>query len=172
MLRLEGTRVLGRGIAAEGLRERLAGFGALDELHAMDSERALARDRATCGAAAEPRERWSGALSVPPSVGARVAAAIAGRAEAEHALRLGRRTDLARRRRRAGRTARGGRLRATPSPASGGHATLIRAPDALRAAVAVFEPQPGAARRALAARVKESFDPRRMLNPGRMYAGV
>jgi glycolate oxidase FAD binding subunit len=53
----------------------------------------------------------------------------------------------------------------------GGHATLIRAPAALRAAVDVFEPQP-AALAAVTKRVKESFDPKGVLNPGRMWAGV
>ncbi|HJU16290.1 MAG TPA: glycolate oxidase subunit GlcE [Stellaceae bacterium] len=48
-----------------------------------------------------------------------------------------------------------------------GHATLIRGAPGLRAAVPVFEPQP-APLAALAARVKESFDPRRILNRGRM----
>jgi glycolate oxidase FAD binding subunit len=53
----------------------------------------------------------------------------------------------------------------------GGHATLIRAPAAVRAAVDVFEPEePGL--RALSQRVKESFDPKGVLNPGRMWAGV
>jgi glycolate oxidase FAD binding subunit len=53
----------------------------------------------------------------------------------------------------------------------GGHATLIRAPAAVRAVVDVFEPQqPGLA--ALGRRVKASFDPARVLGPGRMYAGV
>lgn len=51
--------------------------------------------------------------------------------------------------------------------ATGGHATLIRAPEAVRAAVPVFHPQP-AALAALAARVKESFDPKHLFNPGRM----
>jgi glycolate oxidase FAD binding subunit len=52
-----------------------------------------------------------------------------------------------------------------------GHATLVRAPAATRAAVPVFEPQdPGLA--ALTRRVKESFDPKGVLGPGRMYAGV
>lgn len=49
----------------------------------------------------------------------------------------------------------------------GGHATLIRAPEVIRAAVPVFQPQP-AALAALAARVKESFDPKGLFNPGRM----
>ena len=53
----------------------------------------------------------------------------------------------------------------------GGHATLIRAPASLRASVDVFQPQePGLA--ALSKRVRESFDPKGVLNPGRMWAGV
>jgi glycolate oxidase FAD binding subunit len=55
--------------------------------------------------------------------------------------------------------------------ACGGHATLVRAPAALRAAVDVFEPQQTALA-ALTRRVKEGFDPKRVLNPGRMWAGV
>src|SRR5215831_16886622 len=55
--------------------------------------------------------------------------------------------------------------------AVGGHATLIRAPAAVRAAVEVFAPEDPATR-ALGKRVKESFDPKGVLNPGRMWAGV
>jgi glycolate oxidase FAD binding subunit len=55
--------------------------------------------------------------------------------------------------------------------AVGGHATLIRAPAPLRAALDVFEPQ-DAGLAALTKRVKESFDPRGVLNPGRMWAQV
>ncbi len=50
-----------------------------------------------------------------------------------------------------------------------GHATLIRASDALRAAVPVFQPQAREVA-ALSARVKESFDPKRLFNRGRMYS--
>jgi glycolate oxidase FAD binding subunit len=55
--------------------------------------------------------------------------------------------------------------------AAGGHATLIRAPAAVRAAVDVFTPQDGGLA-ALTRRVKESFDPKGVLNPGRMWAGT
>jgi glycolate oxidase FAD binding subunit len=55
--------------------------------------------------------------------------------------------------------------------ATGGHATLIRAPASVRAAIDVFAPQDGAVA-ALTKRVKESFDPKGVLNPGRMWAGV
>ncbi|MBT5524696.1 MAG: FAD-binding protein [Rhodospirillaceae bacterium] len=52
-----------------------------------------------------------------------------------------------------------------------GHATLMRGPDDLRERIDVF--QPGApALAALSARIKDSFDPRGLLNPGRMYVAV
>jgi glycolate oxidase FAD binding subunit len=51
-----------------------------------------------------------------------------------------------------------------------GHATLIKGSPELRRSVPVFEPQsPPLA--ALAGRIKQSFDPRRILNPGRMVEG-
>ncbi len=53
----------------------------------------------------------------------------------------------------------------------GGHATLIRAPVAVRATAQVFAPEP-AGLAAVGKRVKESFDPKGLLNPGRMWAGV
>ena|SRR5690242_3937148 len=53
----------------------------------------------------------------------------------------------------------------------GGHATLVRAPAAVRAKVDVFTPQPpGLA--ALTQRVRKGFDPQGVLSPGRMWAGV
>ena len=55
----------------------------------------------------------------------------------------------------------------TALKATGGHATLLRASAETRAAVDVFHPQP-AALAALTARVKNSFDPERILNRGRM----
>jgi glycolate oxidase FAD binding subunit len=54
---------------------------------------------------------------------------------------------------------------------SGGHATLIRAPAAVRAKVDVFTPEP-APLAALTQRVRKGFDPQGVLNPGRMWAGV
>lgn len=53
----------------------------------------------------------------------------------------------------------------------GGHATLIRAPAAVRAKVDVF-PKQDSGVAALTKRVKDSFDPKGILNPGRMWAGV
>jgi glycolate oxidase FAD binding subunit len=54
---------------------------------------------------------------------------------------------------------------------AGGHATLVVASEAIRASVPVFEPlSAGLAR--LTARVKSGFDPRGVLNPGRMQEGA
>ena len=70
----------------------------------------------------------------------------------------------------AGPDAGAGLVRAAIKQA-GGHATLIRAADEVRGAIPVFEPaQP--ALDALARRVKASFDPHGILNPGRMQEGL
>ncbi len=52
-----------------------------------------------------------------------------------------------------------------------GHATLVRAPDAIRSAVPVFQPEPAPVA-ALSGRIKASFDPQGLINPGRMHAGI
>ena len=54
---------------------------------------------------------------------------------------------------------------------AGGHATLVVAPEAVRASVPVFEPL-SAGLAQLTARVKSGFDPRGVLNPGRMQEGA
>ena len=51
--------------------------------------------------------------------------------------------------------------------AAGGHATLIRASEEVRGKVDVFQPQPGGLA-ALSERVRASFDPRNILNRGRL----
>jgi glycolate oxidase FAD binding subunit len=104
-------------------------------------------------------------LSVPPMEGARIIAAIAAQSDAQWFydwgggliwLSLPKSDD-------------GGAqlIRAAVNP---GHATLIRAPQDIRAAVAVFTPQPTALEE-LSRRVKAGFDPTGILNPGRMYQG-
>ncbi|GGD99423.1 2-hydroxy-acid oxidase [Aureimonas endophytica] len=58
-------------------------------------------------------------------------------------------------------------IRAIVAQHGGGHATLVRAPTSVRAAVPVFQPQ-APALAALSARLKAQFDPKGILNPGRM----
>ena len=55
--------------------------------------------------------------------------------------------------------------------ACGGHATLMRASEDLRARVPVFQP-PAPSVAALSARIKHGFDPGHILNRGRMVDGV
>ena len=55
--------------------------------------------------------------------------------------------------------------------AAGGTWMLLRGPDALRATVDVVPPEPAPLAR-IARRVKEAMDPRGILNPGRIYAGL
>jgi glycolate oxidase FAD binding subunit len=53
----------------------------------------------------------------------------------------------------------------------GGHATLVRAEPEVRAAVDVFQPlEPGVER--LSRKLKATFDPAGILNPGRMYPNI
>jgi glycolate oxidase FAD binding subunit len=61
-------------------------------------------------------------------------------------------------------------IRAALAP-FGGHATLVRAPENLRASVDVFEPLSAPLMR-IAAGLKASFDPDGVFNFGRMYKGV
>jgi glycolate oxidase FAD binding subunit len=55
--------------------------------------------------------------------------------------------------------------------AAAGTWMLMRAPDSLRASVEVVPPEPGPLGR-IARRVKAALDPRSILNPGRLYAGI
>jgi glycolate oxidase FAD binding subunit len=60
-------------------------------------------------------------------------------------------------------------IRTAVAAVGGGHATLMRGSPALRSAIPPFEPQPEALA-ALSGRLKAQFDPRGILNPGRMHA--
>jgi glycolate oxidase FAD binding subunit len=148
----------------------LTPFGALAGLDAEPSRalwRAI-RDVAPFAAGGPSGQRLIWRISTAPMQGAALARAIAQKADAEFLH------DWA-----------GGLVWAALAPsedagasavrdavaACGGHATLIRAPAAVRAAVGTFAPQPDGLA-ALHKRVKEGFDPQGVLGPGRMWAGV
>lgn len=115
---------------------------------------------------ADGRDRCVWRLSVPPAEGARIMAALALELDARWFY------DWA-----------GGLIWIDVPPgtdASGlairagvraGHATLIRASEAVRASGPVLQPQPPALA-ALTRRVKAAFDPLGIFNPGRMQEGV
>ena len=118
----------------------------------------------------EPRERPVWRISVAPASGPAVAAAIAEQTEAELFYDWGGGLIWAAIGGHA-EDAGAGAVRHAIALHGGGHGTLVRASAGVRASVDVFEPLPGALA-ALSARVKEGFDPRKVLNPGRMYAGI
>ena len=60
---------------------------------------------------------------------------------------------------------------ATAAQSAGGTHTLFRAPETLRAAVNVVPPEPPALAR-ITRNVKAAFDPKGILNPGRIHAGL
>lgn len=163
LLRLEGPPPSVEARAA-ALRRELAGFGAGDEARAEESARLWRAVRdAVPMAAAAGRVVWR--VSVPPSAGPALAATVARALDSAYFFDWGGGLVwLA----VPGAGDGGAALIRGAVAASGGHAMLVRAPDALRAAVAVFQPQTPALA-ALSARVKESFDPKRVLNRGRMY---
>jgi len=167
-VRVEGTDISVTARCA-ALRDLLVAFGPLEELHSMNSAW-LWREIRDAACFVLPLDRILWRLSVAPLAGPAVAAAVAQAVpDAEWYydwagglvwLSLPPAAD-----------ARADIVRAAVAAQGGGHATLIRADAAVRAAVPVFQPQPPALA-ALAARVKDSFDPMNILNPGRMVAGV
>src|SRR5262245_14485440 len=169
ILRLEGfaPSVAHRTRMLAGLLRGFAEVATLGEQPSARLWRAV-RDVAPFAASGEGGERALWRLAVTPSRCAWVGSAIARRAEAESLydcaggfvwIAIDASDDA------------GAAVVRPAVAAAGGHATLIRAPAALRAALDVFEPQPAAVA-ALTRRIKESFDPKRVLNPGRMWAGV
>jgi glycolate oxidase FAD binding subunit len=109
-------------------------------------------------------------ISVTPTEGAAVAAKIRQKLDAVHYFDwAGGLIWLAVAEAVNGAEADGGEGVIRASYASG-HATLVRASEAIRGRVSAFEPQ-GTALAALSARVKASFDPRHLFNPGIMVRG-
>lgn len=149
----------------KGLRELLAACGApMEELGTLES-RAFWREVRDVAPLAADRDAVVWKISCPPTEGPGIVRRI-------KAQRSGARTfydwsgGLVWLALPASPDADHALVRGALGPA-GGHATLIRAPAAVRASVLVFHPQPPPLA-TLALRVKESFDPKRLFNPGRM----
>src|SRR5271169_1472871 len=152
------------------LEKLLSPFGSLAALRDLAS-RALwrsVRDVLPSAAAGPAGKRDLWRISTAPSAGAAVGRALAGKADAEILYDWA--GGLVWAALPAADDANAPLVRATVA-AAGGHATLIRAPAAVRAAVDVFSPEP-APLAALTERIRKSFDPQGVLNPGRMWAGV
>ena len=118
---------------------------------------------------AEPAEAAVWRISTAPTRGPAVTAAVARAREARWFYDWGGgliwlATDAA-------DDAGAAAIRDAVRAAGGGHATLVRAPETLRAAVPVFEPLPEPLMR-ITAGIKAAHDPAGIFNPGRMYAGL
>jgi glycolate oxidase FAD binding subunit len=167
--RLEGVApsIVHRKAVLEKLAAPYGAIGALGEAASRALWRAI-RDVAPLAAngPAGARDLWR--ISTAPARGPEIGRALAQRAQAEILYDWA--GGLLWAALPPSDDARAGLVRSTVT-AVGGHATLIRAPAAVRAAVGVFEPEPPALA-ALTKRVRESFDPRGVLNAGRMWAGV
>jgi glycolate oxidase FAD binding subunit len=152
------------------LEQLMAPFGSLGTLQGRDSRalwRAI-RDVAPFAANGPIGDRIIWRISTAPSRGAEVGRALVEKLQADVFydwagglvwVALPPADDAA-----------AGAVRAIVA-AVGGHATLVRAPAAIRAAVDVFTPET-AGLSALTKRLHDSFDPRGVLNAGRMWAGV
>jgi glycolate oxidase FAD binding subunit len=166
VLRLEGfaPSVEHRKAALAKLMKDFGAVSLIDEKESRALWRSIRNVQPFAAEAARSRPLWR--ISVAPGQGHEIAAAITPAAQMFYdwaggliwvAMPFAAEPDAAAIR---GATA-----------ALGGHATLVRAPTAVRAAMDVFTPEEPALQ-ALTKRVKESFDPKAVLNPGRMWAGV
>jgi glycolate oxidase FAD binding subunit len=161
VLRLEGLKSsvearLGKLVSA------LSRFGAVSRIAGPES-RQLWQEIRDCRAYADGTSRALWRISVAPTAGHQVVAAL--RLEAGVDACYDWQGGLVWMRMEADPEA--GMLRRLVKAAGGGHATLVRASDAVRAAVPVFEPQ-SAAIEALQQRIRLALDPAGLFNPGMM----
>lgn len=156
---------------AKALRRELAGFGEAVEVGAEESHKIWAAIR-DIQPLMEPLERPIWRVSVAPTEGPGVVEALRRQWPRQvecfydwggGLIWLGLdRTNI---------VEAANRVRSAVAHAGGGHATLVRAGVDARAQVPVFHPQPEAVA-ALSRRLKDNFDPARVLNPGRMVEGL
>ncbi|EHK54406.1 glycolate oxidase subunit GlcE [Allomesorhizobium alhagi] len=165
LLRIEG---FGPSVAyrAAAVKDLLKAAGPIDEISG-EASKALWRDIRDCTPFADGAERPVWRVSMPPSEAHKMTLALRMQTPAEAfydwqgglvwlRMQADPEADL---------------LRALVKKFGGGHATLVRASPSRRASLPVFEPQPPTLA-ALSARLKSEFDPRGILNPGRMVAGA
>ncbi len=146
------------------LRKLLSKYGATEELHSKNSK-IFWREVRDLHYFAHDMKRHIWRISVPPSTGSKVALQILEEADGEVLYDwAGGLVWLAL---EPSDTAHAEIVRHFVSEVDG-YATLFRAPDNIRHTISVFQPLKGAFAN-ISKRIKEGFDPNRVLNPGRMY---
>ena len=164
-LRIEGT---GASVEyrCEMLLKDLGEFGETEELHTTNSRSLWAelRDVLAFAGSGDTRAVWK--VSVPPADGPRLAATLADATDGNFYLDWG--GGLIWLAVDEGEDAHAQIVREMIEP-SVGHSTLIRASEAVRAKVSVF-PKPSWI--GLSERIKKGFDPKSILNPGRLVEGI
>ncbi|MGH8820567.1 MAG: FAD-linked oxidase C-terminal domain-containing protein, partial [Rhodoferax sp.] len=166
VLRLEGhaPSVAHRKVTLAALMKPFGSVEIIDETASRTLWRSIRHVKPFAGEATRARALWR--ISTPPARGHELAAAITPAAQMFYdwagglswvAMPIADEPDAA-------------AVRGAVAKISG-HATLVRAPASVRASLDVFTPEP-AELAALTKRVKASFDPKGVLNPGRMWAGV
>lgn len=162
-IRIEGTGG-SVGYRCDRLQAALAEYGEIEVLHSTNSQSLWREIRDVLPFAGEDDVRALWKISVPPSEGPGIAEglleATGGDAYFDWGggliwLALDEGEDAE------AETVRGA--------VTGGHATLLRASAELRKSVASFPPSPWPA---LSHRIKEGFDPKSILNPGRLVEGI
>ncbi|MBW6420858.1 FAD-binding protein [Rhizobium sp. XQZ8] len=164
VLRLEGLAA-SVSVRAEKLKAVMEAFGPVSRLGMEDSQ-ALWREIRDVQPYADGTERPLWCVSVAPSAGHQIVAAL--RLEAGVDVFYDWQGGLIWMRMEADPEAE--LLRRYIRALGGGHATLVRASDTARAGTAAFEPLPDAVA-ALSARVKQKLDPAGIFSPGKM-AGI
>jgi len=156
-LRIEGTPISAE-YRCNALRNEFANFADIEELHTANTSR-LWREIRDVGELLTPTAGEIWRISVAPSKGAELLTVFGGDGFIDWAgglvwLRTAVGADAIRQK-----------------VGNDGHATLIHGSTKSRAAIDVLQPPtPGVM--ALSKRIKNSFDPKHLLNPGRMYREI
>jgi glycolate oxidase FAD binding subunit len=146
----------------EALKSMLSGFGEIEELHSHNSLTLWSEIRDAAFFAGSDRAVWR--ISAPPQNGPEIAATCQADVYYDWGggliwMAVDETSD-----------AGAGAIR-TALASCGGHATLVRGSADLRSRIEPFEPlAPIHAR--ITRDLKQQFDPKGVLNPGRMYEGI
>ncbi len=162
LLRIEGPKV-SLAYKVAGLGKVLNEFGAISVLEKEESQQTWKEIRdLTAFTKAKEKQVWR--LSVPPSQGAALAEQLASEFSGQFMLDWG--GALVWLALDPSDDAQADKIRGAVEKV-GGHGTLYRASSEVRRSVPVFHPKSGGVVN-LAKRLKDAFDPKGILNPGRM----